>query len=86
VVGFIGLGYLGHDMAKKIVTKGYELVVMGRRKRTSIDGGKQLRPHGCSRRRRAVRRGAGEISGEAERLTDVTRRWGPLHLLHSGYS
>lgn len=37
VIGFIGLGYMGHGMAKNIVTKGYELVVMGHRNRQPID-------------------------------------------------
>ena len=28
-IGFIGLGLMGHGMAKNIVTKGYPLVVTG---------------------------------------------------------
>jgi 3-hydroxyisobutyrate dehydrogenase-like beta-hydroxyacid dehydrogenase len=37
VIGFIGLGFMGHGMAKNIVTKGYELWVRGRSNRTPID-------------------------------------------------
>jgi len=37
VIGFIGVGLMGHGMAKNIVTKGYSLVVMGHRKREPVD-------------------------------------------------
>ena len=36
-VGFIGLGLMGHGMAKNIVEAGYPLVVMAHRKREAID-------------------------------------------------
>ena len=36
-IGFIGLGLMGHGMAKNIVTKGYPLVVMGHRNRTPVE-------------------------------------------------
>ncbi len=36
-VGFIGVGMMGHGMAKNIVTKGYPLVVMGHRNRTPVE-------------------------------------------------
>jgi 3-hydroxyisobutyrate dehydrogenase-like beta-hydroxyacid dehydrogenase len=36
-IGFIGLGFMGHGMAKNIVDKGYPLTVMGRSKREAID-------------------------------------------------
>jgi len=36
-VGFIGLGFMGHGMAKNIVEKGYKLSVMGRSKRAAVD-------------------------------------------------
>jgi 3-hydroxyisobutyrate dehydrogenase-like beta-hydroxyacid dehydrogenase len=36
-IGFIGLGLMGHGMAKNIVEKGYKLVVAGRRNRKPID-------------------------------------------------
>ncbi len=36
-IGFIGLGYMGHGMAKNIVEKGYPLTVMGHRNRTPVD-------------------------------------------------
>lgn len=37
VIGFIGLGYMGQGMGKNLVTKGYELVVMGHRNRAPIE-------------------------------------------------
>lgn len=37
VIGFIGLGFMGHGMAKNIVTKGYELWVRGRSNRTPVE-------------------------------------------------
>ena len=37
VIGFIGVGLMGHGMAKNIVTKGYPLVLMGHRKREPVD-------------------------------------------------
>jgi 3-hydroxyisobutyrate dehydrogenase-like beta-hydroxyacid dehydrogenase len=36
-IGFIGLGLMGHGMAKNIVTKGYALVVMGHRNRAPVE-------------------------------------------------
>jgi hypothetical protein len=36
-IGFIGVGLMGHGMAKNIVTKGYPLVVMGHRNRAPVD-------------------------------------------------
>ena len=36
-VGFIGVGLMGHGIAKNIVEKGYPLTVMGHRKRDAID-------------------------------------------------
>ncbi|MEO8531453.1 MAG: NAD(P)-dependent oxidoreductase [Deltaproteobacteria bacterium] len=36
-VGFIGLGLMGHGMAKNIVEKGYRLSVMAHRKREAVD-------------------------------------------------
>ena len=36
-IGFIGLGMMGHGIAKNIVEKGYGLTVMGRRNRVPID-------------------------------------------------
>ncbi len=37
VIGFIGVGLMGHGMAKNIVEKGYPLVVMGHRNRGPVD-------------------------------------------------
>lgn len=42
VIGFIGLGYMGHGMGKNIVTKGYELVMLGHRNREPIEHLKSL--------------------------------------------
>lgn len=37
VIGFIGLGFMGHGMAKNIRAKGYELWVRGRSNRTPVE-------------------------------------------------
>ncbi len=37
VIGFIGVGLMGHGMAKNIVEKGYPLVVMAHRNREPVD-------------------------------------------------
>ena len=36
-IGFIGLGFMGHGMAKNLVEKGYPLQVRGNRNRTPVD-------------------------------------------------
>jgi 3-hydroxyisobutyrate dehydrogenase-like beta-hydroxyacid dehydrogenase len=36
-IGFIGLGYMGHGMAKNIVEKGYSLTAMAHRNRAPLD-------------------------------------------------
>jgi 3-hydroxyisobutyrate dehydrogenase-like beta-hydroxyacid dehydrogenase len=36
-IGFVGLGYMGHGMAKNIVEKGYPLTVTAHRNRTPVD-------------------------------------------------
>eukprot|EP01037_Dinobryon_pediforme_P014070 gene14070-14188_t len=36
-IGFIGLGFMGHGMAKNIVDKGYALTILGRSKRTPVE-------------------------------------------------
>jgi 3-hydroxyisobutyrate dehydrogenase-like beta-hydroxyacid dehydrogenase len=36
-IGFIGVGLMGHGMAKNIVTKGYPLVIMGHRNREPVE-------------------------------------------------
>ena len=36
-IGFIGVGLMGHGMAKNIVTKGYPLVVMGHKNRAPVE-------------------------------------------------
>ena len=40
-IGFIGLGYMGHGMAKNLVEKGFPLTVMAHRKRETIEDLKQ---------------------------------------------
>ena len=42
VIGFIGVGLMGHGMAKNLVTKGYPLVVMGHRNREPVEHLKSL--------------------------------------------
>ena len=37
IIGFIGVGFMGHGMAKNIVEKGWPLVIMGHRNRTPVD-------------------------------------------------
>ena len=37
VVGFIGLGFMGHGMARNILNGGYDLWVKGNRNRTPVD-------------------------------------------------
>ena len=41
-IGFIGVGLMGHGMARNIVTKGYPLVVLGHRKREPVEHLKSL--------------------------------------------
>jgi 3-hydroxyisobutyrate dehydrogenase-like beta-hydroxyacid dehydrogenase len=41
-VGFIGVGLMGHGMAKNIVSKGHPLVVLGHRKREPVEHLKSL--------------------------------------------
>jgi 3-hydroxyisobutyrate dehydrogenase-like beta-hydroxyacid dehydrogenase len=36
-IGFIGVGLMGHGMAKNIVEKGYPLTIMGRRNRAPVE-------------------------------------------------
>ncbi|MEM7090270.1 MAG: NAD(P)-dependent oxidoreductase [Pseudomonadota bacterium] len=52
IIGFIGVGLMGHGMAKNIVEKGYPLVVMGHRNRAPVDD--------------LVQRGATELSTAQE--------------------
>ena len=42
LIGFIGVGLMGHGMAKNIVTKGYPLVVLGHRRREPVEHLKSL--------------------------------------------
>jgi len=51
-VGFIGVGFMGHGMARNIVEKGYPLTVMGHRNRQPVDD--------------LVQRGAVEVHSPAE--------------------
>ena len=36
-IGFIGVGLMGHGMAKNIVEKGFPLTVMGHRNRAPVE-------------------------------------------------
>jgi 3-hydroxyisobutyrate dehydrogenase-like beta-hydroxyacid dehydrogenase len=51
-IGFIGVGLMGHGMAKNIVEKGYPLTIMGNRNRAPVDD--------------LVSRGAVEVSTPAD--------------------
>jgi 3-hydroxyisobutyrate dehydrogenase-like beta-hydroxyacid dehydrogenase len=51
-IGFIGVGLMGHGMAKNIVEKGYPLTIMGNRNRAPVDD--------------LVKRGAREVKTPAE--------------------
>jgi len=42
VIGFIGVGLMGHGMAKNLVTKGYPLVILGHRNREPVERLKSL--------------------------------------------
>lgn len=42
VIGFIGVGLMGHGMAKNLLTKGHPLVIMGHRKREPVEHLKSL--------------------------------------------
>jgi 3-hydroxyisobutyrate dehydrogenase-like beta-hydroxyacid dehydrogenase len=42
VIGFIGVGLMGHGMARNIVTKGFPLVVLGHRNREPVEHLKSL--------------------------------------------
>jgi 3-hydroxyisobutyrate dehydrogenase-like beta-hydroxyacid dehydrogenase len=37
IIGFIGLGLMGHGMAKNILEKGYQLLIMGHRNRQPVE-------------------------------------------------
>ncbi len=51
-VGFIGLGLMGHGMAKNLVEKGYALTILGHRNRTPVED--------------LIKRGAKEVKSAAE--------------------
>ena len=49
-IGFIGLGLMGHGMAKNVVTKGYPLTVCAHRNRKPLEdllvaGAKEVKSH-----------------------------------------
>ena len=49
-IGFIGLGLMGHGMAKNVVTKGYPLTVCAHRNRKPLEdllaaGAKEVKTH-----------------------------------------
>ena len=51
-IGFIGVGFMGHGMAKNIIEKGYSLTILGHRNRMPVDD--------------LVKRGANEAKTAAE--------------------
>lgn len=51
-IGFIGVGYMGHGMAKNLVEKGFALTIMGNRNRAPVDD--------------LIKRGAKEVKTAAE--------------------
>ncbi|MCA0422110.1 MAG: NAD(P)-dependent oxidoreductase [Proteobacteria bacterium] len=51
-IGFIGVGYMGHGMAKNIVGKGFALTIMGNRNRAPVED--------------LIQRGAREVKTAAE--------------------
>lgn len=51
-IGFIGVGYMGHGMAKNLVEKGFSLTIMGNRNRAPVDD--------------LIKRGAKEVKTAAE--------------------
>ncbi|MEN8197264.1 MAG: NAD(P)-binding domain-containing protein, partial [Pseudomonadota bacterium] len=55
-VGFIGVGLMGHGMAKNIVEKGWPLTVLGHRNRQPVED--------------LIGRGAGEAKNAAEMARD----------------
>lgn len=55
LVGFIGLGLMGHGMAKNILAKGFDLLVMAHRHRAPVDD--------------LLRRGAREVASPREMAT-----------------
>jgi len=57
-IGFIGLGMMGHGIAKNIVDKGYELTFLGRRNRAPAED--------------LARRGGREVATPAEVAADST--------------
>ena len=59
-IGFIGLGIMGHGMAKNIVEKGWPLTVLGHRSREAVEDLKRAAP--ARRRRRASSRRAATSS------------------------
>ena len=51
-IGFIGVGFMGHGMAKNLLEKGHALTILGHRNRTPVDD--------------LVKRGAKEVKSAEE--------------------
>ena len=45
-IGFVGVGLMGHGMAKNIVEKGWPLTVLGHRRREAVE---DLKSRGAAR-------------------------------------
>ena len=89
-IGFIGLGFMGHGMAKNLVEKGHPLTIMGHRNRAPIDdlvkrGAKEVKERGrCGeefRHRVPLRHrlGRGGSAGAPRRRPQGRRAEGPDH-------
>ena len=62
VIGFIGVGLMGHGMAKNIVEAGYPLRIMAHRKREAVDD--------------LIKRGAVEVTTPKEMAESVSSGMG----------
>ena len=69
-IGFIGVGLMGHGMAKCLAEKGHALTVMGHRNRAPVDD--------------LVKRGAKEAKSAAEVAQEFRHRVPVRHRLDPG--
>ena len=74
-IGFIGVGLMGHGMAKNIVEKGYPLTVMGHRNRAPVE---DLRRARRASRRKTPREVAARLRPSCSSASPArprSRRW-----------
>ena len=69
-IGFIGIGLMGHGMAKNLVEKGFPLTILAHRKREAVEG--------------TVKRGAREAKSVRELAKGPRRRRHLRHRLAAG--